>query len=113
MQRQHKFARLEKLIGSSNIDLLSNKSVLVLGCGGVGGYTIEALARSNIGTLILVDFDNIEESNINRQIIALSSTIGKLKVEVLEERIKEINSNCQVIKIKKFIKKYYHLQSVP
>jgi len=103
MQRQHKFARLEKLIGSSNIDLLSNKSVLVLGCGGVGGYTIEALARSNIGTLILVDFDNIEESNINRQIIALSSTIGKLKVDVLEERIKEINSNCQVIKIKKFI----------
>ena len=60
------FSRLESLIGLSNVEKLSKKSVLVLGCGGVGGYVIEALARSNIGTLILVDYDVVEESNINR-----------------------------------------------
>ena len=102
-EKQHKFSRLEKVIGSDNVDDLSKKSVLVLGVGGVGGYVVEALARSNIGTLILVDYDKVEESNINRQIIALNSTIGKSKVDVLEERIKDINSGCKVIKIDKFI----------
>ena len=101
---QLKFSRLESLIGKEKLNILSNKSVLVLGCGGVGGYVIEALARSNIGTLILVDFDKVEESNINRQIIALNSTIGRDKVDVFEERIKDINNNCKVIKIKEFIK---------
>ena len=98
-----KFSRLEKVIGSDNVNELSKKSVLVLGVGGVGGYVVEALARSNIGTLILVDYDKVEESNINRQIIALNSTIGRSKVDVLEERIKDINSGCKVIKIDKFI----------
>ena len=98
-----KFSRLEKVIGSDNVNDLSKKSVLVLGVGGVGGYVVEALARSNIGTLILVDYDKVEESNINRQIIALNSTIGRSKVDVLEERIKDINSGCKVIKIDKFI----------
>ena len=102
-ENQHKFSRLEKVIGSDNVNDLSKKSVLVLGVGGVGGYVVEALARSNIGTLILVDYDKVEESNINRQIIALNSTIGKSKVDVLEERIKDINSGCKVIKIDKFI----------
>lgn len=102
-ENQHKFSRLEKVIGSDKVNNLSNKSVLVLGVGGVGGYVVEALARSNIGTLILVDYDKVEESNINRQIIALNSTIGKSKVDVLEERIKDINSGCKVIKIDKFI----------
>lgn len=99
----HKFSRLEKIIGSENLNKLKDKSVLILGCGGVGGYTVEALVRSGINTLILVDFDKVDESNINRQIIALDSTIGKLKVDVLEERIKDINSNCNVIKISEFI----------
>ena len=63
----------------------------------------EALARSGIGQIILVDYDVVEESNINRQIIALSSTIGKYKVDVLEERIKDINQDCKVIKVKSFI----------
>ena len=82
----------------------SNKSkVLVLGCGGVGGYVVEALARSGIGTLVIVDFDNIDESNINRQIIALDSTVGLKKVDVLEKRIKDINRDCNVVKIDKFI----------
>ena len=102
-EKQLKFSRLEKVIGSDSVNDLSKKSVLVLGVGGVGGYVVEALARSNIGTLILVDYDKVEESNINRQIIALNSTIGKSKVDVLEERIKDINSGCKVIKIDKFI----------
>ena len=98
-----KFSRLEKIIGSNNIDILSNKCVLVLGVGGVGGYVVESLARSGIGKIIIVDFDKIDETNINRQIIALSSTIGKLKVDVLENRIKDINPNVEVIKNSNFI----------
>ena len=102
-QEQHKFKRLEMLIGKDNLNILKNKSVLILGVGGVGGYVAEALARSNIGTLILVDYDIVDVTNINRQIIALESTIGKKKVDVLEERIKDINSGCKIIKINKFI----------
>ena len=101
--KQHKFSRFEKIIGKENLNSLENKSVLILGVGGVGGYVCEALARSNIGTLILVDFDVVDVTNINRQIIALDSTIGKKKVDVLEKRIKDINKNCKVIKIDKFI----------
>ena len=99
----HRFSRLEKIIGTDNLNNLSNKTVLVLGVGGVGGYVVESLARSNIGTLIIVDYDKVDESNINRQIIALNSTIGNSKVDVLEKRIKDINSGCKVIKIDKFI----------
>ena len=99
INKQLKFSRLEKIINKNKVELLSNKSVLVLGCGGVGGYVCEALSRSNIGTLIIVDFDIIDESNINRQIIALDSTIGLKKVDVLEKRIKDINRNCKIIKI--------------
>lgn len=103
INKQHRFERLSKVIGSNNLELLAKKSVLILGCGGVGGYVAEALARSGIGQIILVDYDVVEESNINRQIIALSSTIGKYKVDVLEERIKDINQDCKVIKVKSFI----------
>lgn len=103
IQKPHKFKRLEMLIGNDNLKELKNKSVLILGVGGVGGYVAEALARSNIGTLILVDYDIVDITNINRQIIALDSTIGKKKVDVLEERIKDINSGCKIIKIDKFI----------
>ena len=108
--KQFKFSRLEKIIGSDNLNNLSNKTVLVLGVGGVGGYVVESLARSNIGTLIIVDYDKVEETNINRQIIALKSTIGKSKVDVLEERIKDINSGCKVIKIDKFIDNNNYLE---
>ena len=103
INRQLRFERFQKVIGSNNLELLAKKSVLILGCGGVGGYVAEALARSGIGQIILVDYDVVEESNINRQIIALSSTIGKYKVDVLEERIKDINQDCKVIKVKSFI----------
>ena len=102
-RKQHKFQRLEMIIGKDNLNNLKNKSVLILGVGGVGGYVAEALSRSNIGTLILVDYDIVDLTNINRQIIALNSTIGRKKVDVLEERIKDINSSCKVIKIDKFI----------
>ena len=100
---QRRFERLKKVVGVDSLEILDTKSVLVLGCGGVGGYVVEALARSGIGEIILVDYDVVDETNINRQIIALDSTIGKLKIDLLEERIKDINSNCNVIKIGKFI----------
>lgn len=96
----NKFDRLNKIISKESIDYIGKKTVLVLGCGGVGGYVIESLVRSNIGTIIIVDFDTIDESNINRQIIAMDSTIGKYKVDVFEDRIKDINNKCRVIKIK-------------
>lgn len=98
-----KFERLERLIGSESFAQLQNKTVLVLGLGGVGGYVVEALVRSGIGHLILVDFDRIELSNLNRQIIALRSTIGQRKVDVMAERILAINENCLVTKVDEFI----------
>ena len=96
----HKFERLSKILSEKNVVDLETKSVLVLGCGGVGGYVIESLVRSNIGSIIIVDYDIVDETNFNRQIIALESTIGKLKVDVFEDRIKDINKKCNVIKIK-------------
>ena len=101
--KQPKFSRLEKIIGIDNLNEINNKCVLVLGCGGVGGYVVESVVRSGIGRLILVDYDTVDISNINRQIIALDSTIGHLKVDVFEERIKDINNDCEVIKISNFI----------
>ena len=100
---QPRLVRLEKIVGNENIDNFSKKCVLVLGVGGVGGYVVESLARSGIGKIIIVDFDTIDESNINRQIIALTSTIGRKKVDVLEERIQEINSECVIVKNSNFI----------
>ena len=89
--------RLELLIGNNALNQLQSKTVLIVGLGGVGGYALEALARSGIGTLILVDHDVIEETNINRQLIALHSTIGYQKVDAWKDRIKEINPNCKII----------------
>ena len=105
MEKLHKFDRLSRVIGDDKVLQLTEKTVLVLGVGGVGVYVCEALARSGIGKLIIVDFDLVDETNINRQIIALDSTIGLKKVDVLEKRIKDINSGCEVIKIDKFIDK--------
>ena len=101
--KYHKFERLSKVVGEDSLAILEKKCVLVLGCGGVGGYVCEALARSNIGFLILVDYDVVDETNINRQIIALQSTIGKKKVDVLEDRIHDINPGCKIIKVDSFI----------
>ena len=97
MQKQPKFLnRLEILIGHDDIQTLTKKSVFILGIGGVGGYVCDALARSGVGRLVLVDSDIIDVTNINRQIIALHSTVGRKKVEVMKERILDINPDCEV-----------------
>lgn len=100
-----KFVRLEHLIGEEKVRDLANKCVLVIGLGGVGGYSVESLVRSGIGHIIIVDGDVVEESNLNRQIIATSSVIGKSKVELFNKRIKDINPECIVTQINKFIDK--------
>ncbi len=95
--------RLEILLGKEKMEALSRKCVAVFGIGGVGSYAAEALARTGIGRLILVDFDTVSESNLNRQVIALRSTIGKRKTGVMKERIKDINPECEVIEYPLFI----------
>lgn len=99
----HRFSRFEKIVGNDVISSLKNKRVLILGVGGVGGYVVEALARSGVGSLVLVDFDKIDVTNINRQIIALDSTVGQTKVEAFKKRIKDINPECEVTIISDFI----------
>ena len=91
------FERTIQLIGEENLNILQNSTVLVLGIGGVGGHATDALARGGIGTLILVDEDVVEPSNINRQLVALHSTIGLPKVDVMKQRILDINPDCNVI----------------
>ena len=96
------FSRTAQLIGEENVKKLFFKHVIVFGCGGVGGFVVEALARSGIGKISLVDNDSVNISNINRQIIALHSTVGKQKVDVLKNRILDINPNCQVFTFNTF-----------
>ena len=91
------FYRTELLVGQKGSQKLAQTSVAVIGLGGVGSYSAEALARSGIGKFILIDFDVIEPSNINRQILALQSTIGKPKVELMQQRIRDINPKAEVI----------------
>ena len=98
-----RFQRTEALLGAQAMKNLASSSVMIVGLGAVGGYVLEALARAGIGKLILVDFDVIEETNINRQILALSSSIGKSKVEVAKERVLEINPDCHVKTIEMFV----------
>ena len=101
MQKQH--IRSAALLGEGGMQRLFSSTVAVFGVGGVGSYTVEALARSGIGRLILVDADVVDESNINRQLIALHSTVGRDKVEVARERIKDINPDCEVVTYKLFV----------
>lgn len=95
--------RFECLIGKTNLEKITNAKVLIIGVGGVGGYTVESLVRSGVGHIYIADYDLVDETNLNRQIIALQSTIGKYKVDVMRERIKDINPNCEVTTIKDFI----------
>ena len=97
-----RFQRLKILIGEENFLKLQNSTVAIFGIGGVGSFTAEALARSGVGHLILIDKDNIDVTNINRQIHALTSTVGKSKVEVMRERILEINPSAKVETVQKF-----------
>lgn len=91
-----RFIRTSLVIGEDNIDRLSQSRVAVFGVGGVGGFVCEALARSGVGKLTLIDGDTVAKSNINRQIIALQSTVGNHKAEVMKERILDINPNAEV-----------------
>ena len=91
-----KFDRLENLIGSFSLGRLINSTVLIVGLGGVGGYVVEALTRSGVGNLILVDYDKVDITNFNRQIIATTSNVGKYKVDCFKERIANINEKCNV-----------------
>lgn len=91
-----KFVRTRNLIGDEAMIKLAAARVAVFGIGGVGGHVVEALARSGVGALDIIDRDTISESNINRQIIALQSTVGKYKVDAMKERIADINPDCKV-----------------
>ena len=92
----NQFSRTQLLLGADNMDRLSNAKVAVFGIGGVGGYVVEALARSGVGSFVLVDDDKVCLTNLNRQIIATRSTIGKYKVDVMKERILDINPKVEV-----------------
>ena len=91
-----KFSRTEMLIGNEGMEKLSKSKVAVFGLGGVGSFVCEGLARSGIGNFVLVDFDKIDKSNINRQLIATTKTVGKYKVDLMKERILEINPDANV-----------------
>ncbi|MDT8719569.1 tRNA threonylcarbamoyladenosine dehydratase [Clostridium sp. 19966] len=97
MATQHSLSRTELLIGKEALDKLKNSKVVVFGIGGVGSFTVEALARAGVGTLVLVDDDTICLTNINRQIHATFKTISKSKVETMKERVMLINPKCEVI----------------
>lgn len=91
-----RFASVDRLYSSGAMVTLSQKKVVVAGIGGVGSWVVEALARSGVGALTLIDLDHIAESNINRQIHALGSTLGQSKVQAMAERVNDINPTCQV-----------------
>lgn len=93
--------RLELLFTKEAITKLQHASVAVVGLGGVGGFCVHALARCGIGKLILCDFDHVEESNINRQVVANYETIGQAKTVVLKEQIRQINPSCDVVLLTK------------
>ena len=99
---EEQFSRTALLIGEDGVERLQRAKVMIFGIGGVGGYVAESLARSGVGTLHLVDHDIVAESNLNRQIIATKKTIGKYKVDVMKERILEINPQAEVIAHKCF-----------
>ena len=102
MKEVNQFSRTETLIGKEGIEKLKKSKVAVFGIGGVGSFVVEGLARAGIENLIIVDFDKYDITNINRQLGALHSTIGKYKVDVMKERILDINPNVEVEIFKEF-----------
>ena len=92
----NQFERFELLLGTEALEKLNNSRVAVFGVGGVGGYTVEALARSGVGRLDLIDSDTVSLTNLNRQIIALHSTLGQYKTDVAAARVRDINPECEV-----------------
>lgn len=98
----HEFSRSELMLGKEGIEKLRNSKVAIFGVGGVGSYAVEALARTGVGSLVLIDDDCVCLTNINRQLLATRKTVGKPKVEAMRDRILEINPKCQVEMIQKF-----------
>lgn len=99
---EHPFSRTELLLGAEGVEKLRRATVAVFGIGGVGGYVVEALARSGVGRLHLIDHDTVSVSNLNRQIIATVNTIGRYKVDAAKERVMEINPEAEVCTHKTF-----------
>ena len=99
----HEFSRTELLIGKEGVERLANATVMILGVGGVGSHCIEALARSGVGTLILVDNDKVSVTNINRQSIAYLSTVGEYKTQLMKKRIADISSSISVYTHETFV----------
>lgn len=96
METENIYTRTAAILGDGGVERLKGSKVLVVGVGGVGGYATEALARAGVGELTLVDMDRVAGSNLNRQIIATESTLGELKVEVMMQRVVDINPACKV-----------------
>jgi len=99
-----RFGGIARLYGAQGLARFRAAHVCVVGVGGVGSWIVEALARSAIGKITMIDLDNLAESNVNRQIHALTDTLGKAKVTALHERIMQINPYCQVTEIEDFLK---------
>ncbi len=93
----NQFSRSILLFGEKNYNKISTSKIAVVGIGGVGSYAVEALARTGVGSLIIIDYDKVEATNINRQIWALSSTVGKYKVDVARERLLDINPGLEIV----------------
>ena len=98
----HQFSRNELAVGKEGIEMLKNSTVAVLGVGGVGSFAAEACARSGVGRIILVDKDNVDITNVNRQLVANLSTIGQSKSAVMKNRIADINADCEVVDLHMF-----------
>ncbi len=98
-----RYSRILRFVGESGVKRLHDATVVVIGLGAVGSYTVEGLARAGIGHLRLVDFDTIQPSNINRQLYALESTVNRLKSDVAEERVRDINPDCEVESLSVFV----------
>ena len=103
MEENNWLNRTELLIGKDNVQKLKNSNVVVFGLGGVGSYVVEGLVRAGIGNICIVDKDVVDIMNINRQIIADTTTIGKAKVDVEEDRIRKINPAANILKFKEFV----------
>ena len=99
------FERVIDFLGEDNLNKIKNTTVLIVGLGGVGGYALETLVRSGIGSLILMDYDKVDFSNLNRQIITNKNNIGLYKVDVARDRILSINPECNVTILKEFLNK--------
>ncbi len=113
LDHTRRFGGLDRLYGDGTRMALHHARVAVVGVGGVGSWAVEALARSGIGNLTLIDFDHVALSNINRQIQALESTLGAAKVQVLEARIRDINPACKVTAIDDFLTEANLMQLLP